>query len=108
MRKIVVVGLLLLSLATYGYATCFLDFLTESLPDFQRNSTVNFQIQVCCGTPAYTFTLYSGTMPAGLTLSSTGLISGVPTTDIDTTIFVTVTDSAGCHVTEAYRIVVAN
>jgi hypothetical protein len=95
-KKIAVVALLLLSLASYGAATCFIDYLTESLPQFTTGTPANYQIQVCCGTPAYTFTLTSGTMPAGLSLSSTGVISGTPTGPA--------TDSVGCHVTQCFAI----
>lgn len=42
---------------------------------------VPYSVQlVAAGPGAYTFTLASGSLPAGLTLSSAGLISGTPTT----------------------------
>jgi hypothetical protein len=104
-KKIALVALLLLSLASYGAATCFVDFLTESLPQFTIGTATNFQIQVCCGTAPYTFTLVSGTMPAGLSLSSSGVISGTPTGPAsDTTICIRLDDSAGCHLTMCFAI----
>jgi hypothetical protein len=46
------------------------------------------------GTPPYTWSLASGSMPAGLTLSSGGVISGTPTTAGTTALHLKVTDSA--------------
>ena len=43
--------------------------------------------------PPYTFTITSGTLPAGLTLSSTGVISGTPTTQGSQTFTVQASDS---------------
>ena len=103
-KKIVVVSMLLLSLAVYVSATCYVEFITESLPNFYVGVPANVQIEVCCGTPGYTFSLFSGTMPAGLSLSSAGVISGTPTTVTDDVIFVRVTDSLGCNTTSAFAI----
>ncbi|HEX6085902.1 MAG TPA: Ig domain-containing protein, partial [Thermoanaerobaculia bacterium] len=58
------------------------------------------------GTP--TFTLASGTLPAGITLSSAGVLSGTPTQAGNFPITVTVTDSNGCTGTSAtYTLVIA-
>ncbi len=55
------------------------------------------------GTPPYTFSISSGTLPAGLTLnSSTGAISGIPTTQVSgpaAQLIVEVTDSTGATAT---------
>ncbi|MBE2286008.1 MAG: putative Ig domain-containing protein, partial [Prosthecobacter sp.] len=49
------------------------------------------------GNPAYTWTLESGSLPAGLTLSSGGVISGTPTVAPGTYTFrVKATDTQGC------------
>jgi hypothetical protein len=45
------------------------------------------------GTPAYTWSIASGSLPAGLTLSSAGVISGTPTTSGTSVFTVSVTDS---------------
>jgi hypothetical protein len=50
------------------------------------------------GTPPYTWTATG--LPAGVTLSSTGTLSGTPTTVGTTSITVTVTDSGGMQATE--------
>jgi hypothetical protein len=46
------------------------------------------------GTPPYSWSLAAGTLPAGLTLSNTGVISGTPTTAGTFKITVKVTDSS--------------
>ena len=47
------------------------------------------------GTPPYTFSLASGTLPAGLTLAPDGVIGGIPSAAGTSTFSAGVTDSAG-------------
>ncbi|HEX8409198.1 MAG TPA: putative Ig domain-containing protein, partial [Thermoanaerobaculia bacterium] len=55
-----------------------------------------------------TFTLASGTLPAGLTLAANGVLSGTPTQAGNFPITVTVTDSNGCTGTSGtYNLVIA-
>jgi hypothetical protein len=51
-----------------------------SAPTPTNGTAYSFQLAVAGGTAPYTFSLVSGALPDGLTLSSTGLISGTPTT----------------------------
>ncbi|MFN7562380.1 MAG: beta strand repeat-containing protein, partial [Prosthecobacter sp.] len=53
------------------------------------------------GTAAYTFNISAGTLPAGLSLSSTGVLSGTPTTANGAGVSVTVraVDTNGCATT---------
>jgi len=51
--------------------------------------------QVVGGVPPYSFNLSSGSLPAGLTLSSAGVVSGVPSGSGSFNFQVTVTDSSG-------------
>jgi hypothetical protein len=69
---------------------------TSPLPAATVNTIYNEQLTASGGTPQYTWALAgTSTLPAGLTLSSTGLISGTPTaTQAATTFSVTVTDSS--------------
>src|SRR5262249_24971380 len=53
------------------------------------------QVQASGGTKPYTFSLNSGSLPDGLSLSSSGLISGTPTTAGTFNFTVLVTDSTG-------------
>ena len=59
------------------------------------------------GTAPYTFALTTGALPAGLTLSSAGLISGTPTTDETQAFTVTITDSLGVDQVKPYSIAIA-
>ena len=81
-----------------------LTFITESLPDFHVGQFTNFKIQVIGGTPPYTFQLTGGSLPPLLFLTPTGRIIGLPLVVTDTTIFVKVTDSMGCNLTQAFAL----
>jgi Ice-binding-like/Putative Ig domain/IPTL-CTERM motif len=54
------------------------------------------QITASGGTGPYTFTVVSGSLPAGMTLSSGGLLSGTPTTVGFPPIAIAATDGNGC------------
>jgi hypothetical protein len=83
-------------------SSCLLTFITESLQDFPVNQPANFQIEACCGTTPYRFELVDGTLPTGLHLNQNGKITGKPTQEVDTVIFIRLTDGAGCSLTQAF------
>ncbi|MFN7973831.1 MAG: Ig domain-containing protein [Acidobacteriota bacterium] len=58
------------------------------------------------GTPPYTFAVTAGALPAGLTLSPVGLLSGTPTTAGTFNFTVTATDATGCTGSQAYTLVI--
>ena len=58
------------------------------------------------GSPTPTFSVASGTLPAGLTLSGSGLLSGTPTTAGTSTFTVKATNAAGGAVTGAITMTV--
>ncbi|NBU77450.1 MAG: hypothetical protein EBS30_19900, partial [Planctomycetes bacterium] len=58
------------------------------------------------GNPAPTFSVTTGTLPAGLTLSPNGLLSGITTTVGTTTLTVTATNGVGTAVTQSFSITV--
>ena len=64
------------------------------LPPGLVNQPYTVQFTAAGGTAPYTWSLESGTLPAGISLSPTGLLSGVPTTAGSSTFSVRVTDSA--------------
>lgn len=69
------------SIGTKSFAISVLGITNASaLPDATLGSAYSEQLVGAGGTPPYTFYLASGTLPDGLTLSSSGLISGTPTT----------------------------
>lgn len=59
------------------------------------------------GTGPYTFAVSAGTLPAGLALSSGGVLSGNPTTAATYSFTVTATDSAGNTGTRSYSAVIS-
>ena len=104
MRKALLVTLFAMLFAVSAVPSCNIDNFTESLPLFYIGTSYNLQIQACCGTPPYTFTVYSGTLPPGLTMSSSGVISGTPTAASSGIFCITITDSVGCHLTYCYQV----
>ena len=67
---------------------------TSSLPSATVGHSYAANLTASGGTPPYTWTLASGPLPAGLTLSPSGTISGTPTAAGDFTFYPQVTDSA--------------
>lgn len=59
------------------------------------------------GVPSYTFSLNSGTMPPGLSISSGGIISGTPTTIGTYTFVIRVIDSVGNIGLQGYTITIS-
>ncbi len=80
------------------------NFTTATLPSGTINQAYNQMIAVTGGTGPYTFRLDSGTLPAGLTLSPAGVISGTPTTSGNFAFVVRATDSMGQSSTSSYTI----
>ncbi len=60
------------------------------------------------GTAPYTWTIVSGTLPAGLTLSTRGVISGTPTTAGTASITIKVTDNTGATATRSLTVAINN
>jgi hypothetical protein len=64
------------------------------LPSGSGGAAYSLQFAATGGTSPYQWSISSGsTLPAGLSLSSTGLLSGTPTTQATSTFGITVTDS---------------
>jgi len=59
------------------------------------------------GTAPYTFGVTLGTLPAGLTLTSAGLLAGTPTTAASSTFTIRGTDAVGCFAEVVSTVVVA-
>jgi hypothetical protein len=72
-----------------------LTITTTSLASGTQGSAYSRTVSATGGTTPYTWSIYSGTLPDGLTIgSSTGIISGTPTTTGTSSFTVRVTDSA--------------
>lgn len=67
---------------------------TASLPNGTEGMAYSAAISASGGVPPLTFSVSSGTLPAGLTLSPGGTISGTPTSSGPSTFTVQVADSA--------------
>jgi uncharacterized delta-60 repeat protein len=62
----------------------------------------NQSFSVTGGTAPYTFAVSSGALPAGLTLTAAGVLSGTPTTPGTTNFTVRATDANSCQTTRDY------
>ena len=68
---------------------------TGSLPNGIVNVPYSQTLQATGGVGPYTYAITAGALPAGLTLSSGGVVSGTPTTVGASSLTVTATDSEG-------------
>ncbi len=84
------------ALATYlaTSTTTTLAISTASLASGTVGTTYSQTLAATSGTTPYTWAISSGTLPAGLTLSGAGVISGTPTAATATMVTFQVTDSA--------------
>jgi len=83
-------------------------FSTTTLQNASSGFSYTKQISPATGgTPGFTYALENGSvLPAGLSLSSTGIISGTPTATGDFAFNITATDNKGCKATAAYNLTV--
>ncbi|MEA2490584.1 MAG: hypothetical protein QOH21_2376 [Acidobacteriota bacterium] len=105
MKKVALIALFLLCLAPLAQAVCNLDIIDEGVPPFTVGVFSSFTLTGCCGTPGYTFTIVSGSLPAGVTMTAGGTISGTATTaKTNNIVCIRIQDAAGCHVTKCFYI----
>jgi putative Ig domain-containing protein len=52
---------------------------TTTVPDATESKAYSFQLQATGGVTPYTWSVFAGALPTGITLSSGGLLSGTPT-----------------------------
>ncbi|MCX6853564.1 MAG: PA14 domain-containing protein, partial [Verrucomicrobia bacterium] len=81
---------------------------TSSLPDAFTGNSYSQILNATGGNPPLTWSLASGTLPAGLSLSSAGTITGTPTAATVANITVRVTDLGGCFVNRALTLQARN
>ncbi len=80
---------------------------TASLPNGNKNSPYSQTLAATGGTGALTWSVSAGTLPPGLNLNtSTGVISGTPTTIITSNFTITVTDTTGATGSKALSITI--
>jgi sugar lactone lactonase YvrE len=82
-----------------------LDIQPTSLPAFQWATPYSQQLSASGGVPPYVFSFSSGyCLPSGISLSSSGLISGTPTATNGSPCLITVHDSANGYGQYSYAI----
>jgi Putative Ig domain/Cohesin domain len=80
---------------------------TSTLPAWTVGVVYSQTLAATGGTAPYTWTIASGTLPAGLSLSSNGVISGTPTTaGGPISVAIQVTDSTGATATESMSLTI--
>jgi hypothetical protein len=80
---------------------------TSPLPAGLVNTFYSVTFNASDGTPPYTsWSITGGGAPAGLSLSSAGVLSGTPTTPGSTSFTVRVTDSAGASTTKNFALTI--
>ncbi len=83
---------------------CLVKLSRSSLPHGVLGDAYDETLTACGGTPPYTFSVISGSLPPGLTLSPDGDITGIPTALGCRTFTVRATDSLACSGQRTYRI----
>lgn len=81
-------------------------FTLPSLPQSFTAASYNQRLQVSGGVAPYTFAVTGGVLPAGLSLASDGLLSGMATAAGSHAFDVTVTDANGFTARQSYTLVV--
>jgi hypothetical protein len=106
MRKwFLLVVLVLCAAPAFAQSSCTVQFQDESVPPFYLGQPANYQFQGLSGTPPYKFEVFDGVLPEGLTLHKNGKVTGVPREEDSINgriVYVTITDAAGCSLTQAY------
>lgn len=88
--------------------TCTVLTLTSPpLPNGLVSVAYNTSLAAAGGVAPFTFAVTSGALPDGLILSSTGVITGTPTTTGTFNFTVTATDVNGCTGNQAYSITIS-
>ena len=85
-------------------ATTTLSVVTSSLPAGTVGSAYNQTLAATGGTTPYTWSIAAGSLPSGLSLSSTGVISGTPTVAGTSSFTVQVKDKSRVIATKALSI----
>lgn len=106
MRKVLGIAAFLLLATSAAQGQCLLTFQSEYIAPFFANTPGQFQLEAVSGTEPYTFTVYGNTLPEGFHLTPKGKIIGKSSVELDTVVYITVTDAAGCQLTQAFTFTV--
>jgi protocatechuate 3,4-dioxygenase beta subunit len=89
---------------TLGVACPTITISPATLPDPYLGVSYNRTLTASGGEAPLSWSLASGSLPAGLSLSSGGVITGTPTAIGPSSFIIRVTDSRGCVVTQSYSL----
>ncbi|MCW2038080.1 uncharacterized protein with beta-barrel porin domain [Xanthomonas arboricola] len=78
-----------------------------TLPPAVRGTPYSQVLTATGGVAPYTYSVASGTLPAGLTLASNGVLSGTPTAEGSTSFTIAVADAGNASATQAYTFTVS-
>ena len=98
---------LLFLLAASGLAQGPLAIATAALPEGTSGQPYLQSLAATGGIPPYTWSRINGSLPIGLSLSTTGIISGTPVSNYYAIILFQVSDSVGATATRTIGLVVA-
>lgn len=84
-----------------------LSISTSALSNGQLASYYSQVLSATGGSPGYTWSVYSGSLPSGLSLTSTGVLSGTPAQSGSFTFTAQVRDSASTTATRSFTLTVA-
>ena len=79
---------------------------TTSLPGGKVGTPYSQTLTATGGTPPYTFSLSAGSLPPGISIAASGLLSGSPTSGGTYSFTILVTDSASATATEPFTLVI--
>jgi len=88
--------------------TSSLQITTTTLPPGTTGTNYNQQLVASGGVTPYTWSLASGALPDGISLSPGGMLSGIPTTPVNASFTVRAADAGGGSTTQALTLVVAS
>ena len=94
------------SLSIYATTPMPLMITTATLPNGVKGTAYPQTLMATGGIGADTWAVTTGTLPAGLTLASNGMISGTPTAIGSSTFTVTATDTASHTATQQYTVTI--
>ncbi|MBX5480743.1 MAG: putative Ig domain-containing protein [Myxococcaceae bacterium] len=77
---------------------------TASLPESYTGQAYNLSLSATGGAPPYTWSIAGGTLPTGLTLTSTGILSGTPTQSGSFGVTISVSDTSGQAPTKPFTL----
>jgi len=83
-------------------------FATTTLPDAMRNVGYTQQVTAVMNSNPIVYSIISGALPEGLSFSTGGLISGIPTIFGNSLLTIQASDAAGVNIQQAFNLRVRN